>query len=89
MKVLAYGATDQSASFENGGNQVSTPSQTGENTTLEVNTSMDHVSPAGGSEASQTPKPNGSVKTKPSGDVCSYVASCVMVCNYTSYRCVM
>ena len=70
MGFLGYGATGQSASFENNGNQVSTSSSTGKNTKLEVNASADHVSPAGGSEASQTPKPNGIAKAKPSGDVC-------------------
>ena len=67
MGFLGYGATDQAASFENNGNQVSTSSRTGKNTKLEVNTSADHVSPVGGSEASQTPR---SYKAKPSGDVC-------------------
>ena len=56
MEYLGYGATDQSAAFDNNGNQVSISS---ENTTLEVNVSADHVSSAGGSEAPQTPKTNG------------------------------
>ena len=78
MEYLGYGATGQSAAIENDGNQVSTSS---ENTTLEVNASADHVSLAGGSEAPQTPKPNGR-DNHHTYDVNSYVAigSYVMVC---------
>ena len=70
MGFLAYGATDQSASLENNGNQVSTSSSTGKNTKLEVDASADYVAPVGGSEASQTPRSYGNAKAKPSGDVC-------------------
>ena len=71
MEYLGYGATDQSAAIENDRNQVSTSS---ENTTLEVNARRaDHVSSAGGSEAPQTPKPNGRANHY-TYDVYSYVA---------------
>ena len=43
--------------------------------------SNDVIIIAGESEVSQTSKPDGNTKTKPSGDVCSYIcrSSCVMV----------
>ena len=49
----AYGATNQSASFANDGNQFSTSSRTRENVILQINTGADHSSPAGVSEALQ------------------------------------
>lgn len=71
MGFLGYGATGQTASFENDGNQVSTSSRTGKIQNQKLMLAIaDHVSPAGGSEASQTPRSYGNAKAKPSGDVC-------------------
>ena len=54
-----------SADCESDGNQISTSA---ENTTSEINTSTDHMSPTGLLEVSQTDlKPDGNGKTKPSG----------------------
>ena len=65
--ILDYGATGQSTALKSDQNQTSTPSRTGEKTTLKTNTSEDHNSPGGESQISE---PDENVKTKPSGKAC-------------------
>ena len=81
MGPLGYGATDQSASFENDGNQVSTLSYTGENKTLgEVDAIQIMYHQQVGLKLL---KHQSQMKVLKLNDQVMFVASCVMVYIYS------
>ena len=79
MGPSGYGATDQSASFENDGNQVSISSHTGENKTLEVDAIQIIYHQQVGLKLLNH---QSQMKVLKLNDQVMFVASCVMVYSY-------